>query len=285
MARAGEEDLETHYTATFRTHPPPQAAGTLYFPMDVDDLPAAGGSRPDRLLDVSGPQERVQRHTVEQIILAPMLDVLVPLMEEQLLVDAFAQHDIQLPEQVIEVPKILIDELSVRTPVREPQLAEQLVEVPRIISSSSLQRIVEQNVDAQVPRGGVRGLQGFPPGHCSTALPVEQIVDIPVLHGESLHGFLPGHGSAASSSSSHVPAGAADEPFQGFFSRFSPGQKKVRHNLRALGRNCLRTRAHGLRQLMPCRRSLRRRCGRRRRRRRGGCRRRLPKRWIGRGSF
>ena len=32
-----------HYTGTFRTHPPPQAAGTLYFPLDVDDLPAAGG--------------------------------------------------------------------------------------------------------------------------------------------------------------------------------------------------------------------------------------------------
>ena len=47
MARAGEGDLEMHYTATFRTHPPPQAAGTLYYPMDVDDLPAAGGSRPD----------------------------------------------------------------------------------------------------------------------------------------------------------------------------------------------------------------------------------------------
>ena len=41
MAREG--DLELHYTATFRTHPPPQAAGTLYYPMDVEDLPAAKG--------------------------------------------------------------------------------------------------------------------------------------------------------------------------------------------------------------------------------------------------
>ena len=31
MARAGEEDLEFNYTAEFRTHPPPQAAGTVYF--------------------------------------------------------------------------------------------------------------------------------------------------------------------------------------------------------------------------------------------------------------
>ena len=85
-----------HNTATFRTHPPPQVAGTLYYPMDVDDLLAAGGSRPDRLTDVR-PQERVQRHTVELIILAPVLDVPVPLMEEQLLVDAFAPHDVQVP--------------------------------------------------------------------------------------------------------------------------------------------------------------------------------------------
>ena len=53
--RAGEEDNEMHFTATFRANPRPQAAGTLYFAMDVDDVPAAGGSRPHRLLDVSGP--------------------------------------------------------------------------------------------------------------------------------------------------------------------------------------------------------------------------------------
>ena len=101
---------------------PSQAAGTQYFPMDVDDLPAAGGSRPDRLSEVR-PQEWVQRRTVEQIILAPMLDVPVPLMEEKLLVDAFAPLDVRVPEQVIEVPMIFIDELSVRTPVREPHIS------------------------------------------------------------------------------------------------------------------------------------------------------------------
>ena len=70
-----------------------------------------------------------------------------------------------MPEQVIEVPKILIDERQVRTPVREPQLAEQLVEVPTLISFSSLQRIAEQ--DVAIPFAGVRGrlgvLQGFSP--------------------------------------------------------------------------------------------------------------------------
>ena len=141
---------------------PPQAAGTLYFPVDVDDLPAAGGSRPDRLSEVR-PQERVQRRTVEQIILSPMLDVPVPLMEEQLLVDAFAPHDVRVPEQVIEVPKILIDELSVRTPVREPQLAEQVVEVPTIRRSSSAWWCARSSRFS--PRTGFNGVFSFSGTH------------------------------------------------------------------------------------------------------------------------
>ena len=80
-ARAGEEDNEMHFTATFRANPPPQAAG-----MDVDELPAAG-TRPDRLVGVR-PQERVQRHTVEHIVdsapVVPSLDAPVPLVAEQL---------------------------------------------------------------------------------------------------------------------------------------------------------------------------------------------------------
>ena len=189
-ARAGEWGERAAHTATIRNTPTPQPE---LFDLSFEEEP--GGARPDRLLEVR-PQERVQRHTVEQIILAPMLDVPVPLMEEQLLVDAFAPHDIQVSEQVIEVPKILIDELSVRTPVCEPQLAEQLVEAPSIVS---LIEVIRQ--------------------------PVEQNVDIPVPHGESLQGLLPGHGSTASSSSSHVPTGAVDEPFQGFFRTF-PQRKK-----------------------------------------------------------
>ena len=51
-----------------RANPPPQAAGTLFFLLGVDEVPVAGGSRPHRLAPVSGPQERVQRHSVEQII-------------------------------------------------------------------------------------------------------------------------------------------------------------------------------------------------------------------------
>ena len=55
-AKAGEGDFELNYTATIRRTPTPQTAGTQYFAMDVDEVPAVGGSRPDR---VSGPQERV----------------------------------------------------------------------------------------------------------------------------------------------------------------------------------------------------------------------------------
>ena len=232
--------LEMHYTATFWTHPP-SPGGRHRVQSDGRGWYAC---RRGRLMEVR-PQERDQRRTVEQIILASMLDVPVPLMEEQLLVDAFAPHDVQVPEQVIEVAKILIDELSARTPVREPQLAEQLVEVPTIISFSSLQRNVEQFVNIPVPRGGVRRLQGFPPEQGSTALPSEQIVDIPVPHGESLHGFLPGHCSA---SSSQFPTGAADDAFQGVFRTFPHG-KKCGVPGRSV-RTCPGTSAHGLRRLM-----------------------------------
>ena len=72
-------------------------------------VPVASGSRPDRLLDVSGPQERVQRHTVDQILDAvpPTLDVPVPLMGEQL-VDILRFFDTLCPvaEQVFVVLKI-----------------------------------------------------------------------------------------------------------------------------------------------------------------------------------
>ena len=134
-ARAGEGDFELNFTAKIRRHPPPQAAGTVYYPMDVDDVPAASGSRPDRLLDVSGPQERVQRRTMEQIVdyvpVVPLLDAPVPQPVEQL-VDVLRLVDALVPvaEQVIEVPKIIFENIPPRRLVREPQLAEQLVEVP-----------------------------------------------------------------------------------------------------------------------------------------------------------
>ena len=144
----------------------PQAAGTEYFSLGVEDVPAAGS--PDRLAGVR-PQERVQQHPVDQIVdtalALPILDVPVPLMGEQL-VDVLRFFDTPCPvaEQVIDVPKISLEDIPVRRLCREPQLVEQLVEVPTIASYSSLQRTVEQNVDIPVPgRGGrIAGLQGFP---------------------------------------------------------------------------------------------------------------------------
>ena len=52
-----------------------------------------------------------------------------------------------------------------QTVVRDTQLVEQLVEVPTIVSFSSLQRIVEQNVDTPVSR---RGLKVSRPGQGSS---------------------------------------------------------------------------------------------------------------------
>ena len=99
------------------------------------------GARPDRLVGVR-PQERDQRHTVEQIVdtvlFAPSLDVPVPQMDNQL-VEVCRQLDVRIPEQVIEVPKISSPSRHCRRRVRfAEQTAEQLVEVPTIISYSSL---------------------------------------------------------------------------------------------------------------------------------------------------
>ena len=115
------------------------AAGVQHFCLDLDDAPAAGGSRPDRLPEVR-PQERIQRHTVDQIIDAPLLDVPVPQMEEQLLLDVFRLHDRQVPELVIEVPMIICEDIPTRSSVPEPQLVEQLVDVPTVLSVAVLQR-------------------------------------------------------------------------------------------------------------------------------------------------
>ena len=194
----------------------------MYFDLYDEDTE---GARPDRLVGVR-PQERDQRHTVEQIVdtvlFAPSLDVPVPQMDNQL-VEVCGQLDVRIPEQVIEVPKISSPSRHVRF---AEQTAEQLEEVPTIISYSSLQRTVEQNVNIPVlGRGGLHvGLQGFLPVQSSTATSsssslersseriVEQIVDSRVLGG----------GSSASSSSSREHAG------EGVFSTFFPREKSAK---------------------------------------------------------
>ena len=194
---------------------------------------------------------------------APMvqiLDIPVPQLVDQLAdVMCFCDTLQPVPEQAIEVPKILLDDVPVRTPVRDTQLVEQLVEVPTIISYSSLRRTTEQHVDIPGPRreGRHPGLQGFPPRQSSTATPsskkriseriVEQIVDVP---GGGLEDFRP---VQSSSSSSHVPArayDALDAPGDGVFRTF-PTPKKVRSRVRTRGRNCSPSRAHPPRLLSP----------------------------------
>ena len=194
-----------------------------------DDLRAQNrplpGPRPAPLLEVL-PQVGAQRHAVDQIVDAvpglPMLDGPVPLMVEQL-VDVLQLLDALIPvaEQVIEVPKIIIECIPPRTSAREPQLAEQLVEVPTIVSFSSLQRIMEQTVDIPVPQGGGRhaDLQGFLRGQSSTG--AEQTVDIP---GGGLQGSRPGQGSPASSSFQDD----ADEPREGVFRTFPLVKKSAK---------------------------------------------------------
>ena len=158
------------------------------------------------------------RRTVDQLahaaLMVQVMDTPVPQMVEQLL-EVLRRLDIEVPVQVIEVPKISQDCIRERLAdcdLRHPQMAEQLMEVPTVLSLALLQQqYAEQIVDNPASRGrGLRGgIQSFFPGQSSTAA----VVDIPVPRGD-LQGFLPGQGSTASSSHSPV---AADEAGQGFF--------------------------------------------------------------------
>ena len=152
-----------------------------------------------------------------------ILDAPVPQMGEQLpdILHFFSTFTLD-PEQVIEVPKFLPDDLPMRTAVRVTQLVEQLVEVPTnpryalavVASKLGLRREIRGIlsgqgstasgaaliVDTPVPqvrRGGGGGLQGSRAGQNSTAADVEQIVDIPA-RTRGLQGIRPGHSSTAS---------------------------------------------------------------------------------------
>ena len=155
------------------------------------------------LAEPRGGQDRVLPHSVEQIIetfvLVQMLDLDAPVPQTvDQLADILKFFDTFLPavpEQVIEVPKILEDNIPQRTVLCEPQLAEQLVEVPTVVSHSSLQlQFAEQNVDIPVPGARLR------------------------LRGD-LPGFSPEQGSTAL-------LDAPQEQFQGFFLPLFPGPKK-----------------------------------------------------------
>ena len=85
-------------------------------------------------------------HIVDFVCFAPMVQILdapVPQTVEQL-PDILRFFDTLMPdpEQVVEVPMILPEDVSMRTVVREKQLVEQLVEVPTIVSTSTFQFLV-----------------------------------------------------------------------------------------------------------------------------------------------
>ena len=83
MARAGGVEHEVNDEPRLQNPPLPPAAGVQHFFLDYDE-PLVAGSRPDRLSAESVPQERVQRHTVEQmgdvVPVVPVLTALVPLL-------------------------------------------------------------------------------------------------------------------------------------------------------------------------------------------------------------
>ena len=163
-------------------HPTPQAAGTEYFSLDVEDVLAAG-SRPDgAVCSVRTARPGTAAHRAADCRHRPLWRFLTILRRRWwnscLTCSASFRALSPNPEQVIEVPTILPEDVSLGTAVREPQLVEQLVEVPTIVSWSMLQQIMEQNVDIPVVDRGCGGLSGFLPGQYS--MTAEQIVDNPV---------------------------------------------------------------------------------------------------------
>ena len=144
-----------------------------------------------------------------------------------------------VPEQAIEVPKILLDDWW-----------NSWWKCRR--SYPFLPRTMEQHVDIPFPRRGGRnaGLQGFLPGQSSTASQLspesiseriaEQIVDF--LVGGGLQDSRPGQ---SSSSSWHArDQEGLDEPGEGFFLAVCPNLKKVRSWVPTRVRGCPPVSAH-----------------------------------------
>ena len=215
--RTGEGGIETNNTATIGETPLPEP--DLFHLFEEEP----GGERPEAFAEPR-PQVQVQRHTVDHLAdFAPMVQMLdVPEAQTvDQLEDVLTLFDTSVPEQVIEVPKISCPSRPLRAALAATQMTEQLVKVPTDVVLVVPRQLVEW-FDIPVPgaRGssGNGGLQGFFPEQSFPHSSVEQIVDIPVPGG-GLQDFLPDQASAASS------AVLPEEPFQGEFSNFSPGEK------------------------------------------------------------
>ena len=114
MARAGEWGRERTLRRRSGTSPTPQPElFSLY-----DEEP--GGTRPERMPTLSGPQDRVLQHTVQQIVgtvpsLPTLDDTALPMVEQLPDILQFFRALSPDPEQVIEVPKILPEDVSMPT--------------------------------------------------------------------------------------------------------------------------------------------------------------------------
>ena len=199
--------------------------------MDVDDVPAVLGSRPDRLLEVR-PQERVLRRAVEQnvdVVTFPAHDVPMPQMVDQPLALLLSAH-FPDPEQVIEVPKISLPSRPTRRFPRFLQLAEQLVEAPTIDRWFIL---LVQIADIPALRGpfGTSGLRSFLPGQ-AYSLTAEQIVDNPVprrdCSEQTVHTPVPHGGRHDLSPSAADFSNPPDTANQGVFSTFPQYKKSAK---------------------------------------------------------
>ena len=102
--------------ATHHSSPKGGWPGTAHDALRGQMTASSGGRRPGVLKEPEPPNvvDRVQRHTVEQRVehtpMVPILDALVPQKVEQVL-EVLRRLDIEVPAQVIEVPKISQDSI------------------------------------------------------------------------------------------------------------------------------------------------------------------------------
>ena len=209
-----EEGHEDKHDAPRRLKPPPPQPEL--FQLYEEEL---GGGRPAPLPEVAGWQSQVQRHTAEQILDAP-----VPQVVDQP-EDLLTLFDISVPEGSAN------GTLSIRSSTFQfvalvVLLAMDVFKV--FFPEQSYFHGLLPSRSSTSPISGARGssgygcLQGFHPRTELFSLPAaEQIIDIPAPCG-GLQDLLPDQGSAASS------AVLPDDPFQGFFFALFPGEKSVR---------------------------------------------------------
>ena len=186
------------------------------------------GERPAPLLEVR-PQGKLQRHAGIGYEIVQNLDVHAPQMVDQLpeiLLFFFALSPV--PEQVIEVPKILPDDVPMRTTVRDTQLGSTDDHILFLVAadsgaerrhSSSSSCWANRWVFKVFPPNRVQQRRSFPRNAFLSGLWSSSVTP-PVFRGGP-QGFRPGQ---TSSSSSHRPAGISedtDEPGEGgFFALF-----------------------------------------------------------------